>query len=204
MKPSPPPDAAPLMPRPKPKELPKLDPRMESGARSPLGIYLGSNGITNGALARALGMPVRAVQDWAFGASVPSLTAAYEIERVTKGVVPMEAWLGMPQAKKLLATWRAHQTKEVREIPSALDGGGFARPLNKARRQELGLENHAVPRSEYHHQSAAQDRRVAEEEAQKLSEEDAEAAGKPPSKQSVSAKEELEEESFGQSTEEDA
>src|SRR6476659_7230127 len=93
--------------------------------KSPLGIYLRKTSkISITAFARALGVPVKTAQDWSYGVSLPTLPAAWEIERLTKGAVPMEAWLALPKAKEMLARWREHQSEEMLRLKPT-EGGGF-------------------------------------------------------------------------------
>lgn len=77
---------------------PVLDPKA-----SPLAAYLGATGISFRSFARALGTSDAAVRDWAEGRSIPSLATVYLIEVVTKGVVTMDSWMGMPALKAEIA-----------------------------------------------------------------------------------------------------
>ncbi len=125
------------MPRPE-VNLPEVTPEVDS----PLGLYLKLNGVTEAAFARAMGGVHTSVKTWADGSSVPSLVAAYEIERVTKGAVPMEAWLGMARAKEGLKSFRLKQPAEVRKMPSVLEGGGFS----SKKRTKAESEAHRIAR----------------------------------------------------------
>lgn len=93
-----------------------------------MGVYLESNKISVSSFARALGCDTKTASSWAKGESIPSLAAAYEIERVCKGVVPMESWLALPGARKFLADVRAKQEEGVRQFKQEVGNaaGGFA------------------------------------------------------------------------------
>ncbi len=89
----------------------ELDPHL----KSPLGLYLKQNRLSEVSMARALGLARLAVQKLTRGESLPSLPVAFEIERITKGVVPIEAWLGMPRALEAVRGLRAKQPEGIKE-----------------------------------------------------------------------------------------
>lgn len=123
------------MPRPSEKEIgkpPELEPK-SAGFLSPLGIYLKANKISKTAFSRALGIAHKTTLELCSGKTMPSLVMAFEIERVTKGVVPAEVWLGLPEAKAKLAKMRQKQPEGVRNQPRVLEAGGFASPQEKAK-----------------------------------------------------------------------
>lgn len=93
---------------------------------TPLSIYLRVGGISQSAFARAMGVGQKSVADWSQGSAFPSLTAAYEMERISKGVIPMEAWMGHPQARSQVARWRTEQPGF--EDPPVVPAGGYASP----------------------------------------------------------------------------
>ncbi len=113
------------MPRPTEEEVGEPSAELSAQHLSPLGIYLKNVAkVSIGAFSRAMGVHEKTVSEWATGKGMPLLPAAYEIERLTKGVVPMEAWLGLPQAKAMLAKMRA--TQPVASRARHLGPGGFA------------------------------------------------------------------------------
>lgn len=120
--------ARPRKPRPAPEDvaedMPSTDDEVNKDTRSPLGIYLRINGISTATFAKAMGAPWRSVQQWAKGAVVPHLAYCYEIERITKGVVPMEAWLGIPTCKEYIAKIRAYQPESIRKMPTTVEVKG--------------------------------------------------------------------------------
>ena len=97
---------------------------------SPLGVYLRMNNISDTAMARAVGTNFNTIVLLATGKQSPSLALAYEMERITKGCIPMEAWLAVPRAKKRMAELRGKQPTAVREIKSVVPPGGYARPMD--------------------------------------------------------------------------
>lgn len=114
------------MPRPTDEELGEAP--TEGGTyKTPLALYLEMNGISQNAFARASGFSFQSVMDWVRGARMPTLAAAYEIERISKGVVPMEAWLASPSNKSMLSRIRGRQPEEIRYRKPVLKAGGFAR-----------------------------------------------------------------------------
>ena len=84
------------------------------GYESPLRVYLKLNSVSEQSFARALGVVLRTVQLLAKGETLPTLPVAYEIERITKGVVPIEAWLGVDRGLKMLGELREKQPEGVR------------------------------------------------------------------------------------------
>ncbi len=98
-------------------------------SKTPLGVYLKMNGLSQSAFARAMGVPMRTLVQWAIGKNLPSIPAAYEIERLTKGAVPMESWLSLPACKLLIARWRSFQPEKVRRMKPELDPAGYASTL---------------------------------------------------------------------------
>jgi transcriptional regulator with XRE-family HTH domain len=118
------------MPRPKDVDVPKEDAKVEH--YSPLAQYLKLNGISLSSFTRALGVDFKTIQELHSGASVPGLATAYEIERLTKGVVPMEAWLIVPKARASLKRFRERsELKTERELKDMPRAGGFAAPMEK-------------------------------------------------------------------------
>jgi hypothetical protein len=117
------------MPRPRPEEVGEPLSAPAEGFKSPLGIYLKMNGLSLTSFVRAIGVEYRTAMEWTRGESLPTLPAAFEIEKITKGAVPMEAWLGLPQAKTFLARMRAKQTPDVQRHVSVNPPGGFASPV---------------------------------------------------------------------------
>ncbi len=99
---------------------------LRSGHVTPLGLYLRQNSISLGAFSRAIGMPHKTVQAYALQGACPHLAAAAEIERLTKGAVPMEAWLGLPVCKTHVLRWRSKQPESSASARSNVDAGGFA------------------------------------------------------------------------------
>lgn len=99
---------------------------------SPLGHYFRVTGLTAWAFSRAMGANARSVEDWTAARTVPPVIAALEIERLTKGVVPVEAWASLPQCRSQLAVWREHQPEAVRNQGRVLEPGGFAQPPRPA------------------------------------------------------------------------
>lgn len=120
------------MPRPAASEVGEPEGDLDSAHLSPLGIYLKNVAkISLGAFSRAIGVSQKTVSEWATGKGMPQLVAAYEIERLTKGVVPMESWLGLPQAKSLMAELRSKQPEGLAKQKSYIPAGGFAAPPEK-------------------------------------------------------------------------
>jgi len=101
---------------------------MGTNDASPLGIYLTTNKISLSSFSRALGSDIKSVTGWARGETVPTLACAWEIERVSKGVVPMESWLALPAARSFLAVMHSRQSDEIRKLKQEVggSGGGFA------------------------------------------------------------------------------
>jgi len=96
------------------------------GFISPLGIYLKQNKVSLGCFARAIGMPHKTVAQYARGVVVPVLAAAFEIERLTKGAVPMETWLALSLCRSQLHRWRERQPESSASDKSELDAAGFS------------------------------------------------------------------------------
>lgn len=117
------------------EELEGQDVKIDPGTKSPLGIYLRLNGISATSFARAMGVAYRTVDQWVNGSVELSLAAAYEIERLTKGIVCMEMWLALPKVKAQLATWRSYQPEELAESrpAEANMAGGLAHPALESR-----------------------------------------------------------------------
>lgn len=82
--------------------------------RTALGAYMEQTGITVHGFAVALGVSDRDIVKWRSGEHLPALVMAYEIERVTRGVVPLESWLGLPQAVRERDRMRSKQPEGVR------------------------------------------------------------------------------------------
>ena len=117
------------MPRPEEEEIAEaVDNTLDGQHLSPLGIYLKVVAkVSLGAFARAMGVHQKTISEWATGKGMPLLPAAYEIERLTKGVVPVESWLGLPQAKAMIAKMRAQQPRVVAGATQRFVApGGFA------------------------------------------------------------------------------
>ena len=87
---------------------------------SPLGVYMKACGISTELFARGVGLSPRGVDLIATGRSLPTLPVAYEIERVTKGVVAIESWFGLPQAKEILLAMRQKQPEAIQKWPSTV------------------------------------------------------------------------------------
>lgn len=94
---------------------------------SPLGMYMKLGNISSTMMAKALGTSHKMVLEWKRG-TIPELVMAYEIERVTKGAVPMESWLGMAKAKARMAAIRKKQPEEIQKLQPVREPGGFAEP----------------------------------------------------------------------------
>lgn len=121
------------MPRPSEDEVGGPSGEQDPMHLSPLGIYMKGNGISKTAFSKAMGIAHKTTLELCSGKTMPGLVMAWEIERVTKGVVPMEAWLAMPQAKKMIASMREKQPDDVKRIQPKLDAGGFASPQEKSK-----------------------------------------------------------------------
>lgn len=107
-------------------------------ARSPLGVYLITTGMSVKSIARAVGVKFITAQQWAYGEAMPTIPYAFEIERVTKGAVVIEAWLGMPKAKITLARIREAQPEEVRaEVLPPTHGAAGLPAAKKAKGMDL-------------------------------------------------------------------
>lgn len=117
--------------------------KMPKAHLSPLGIYLKQAGLTVSAFAKAGGWAIATVQQWATGENVPNLPAAFELERVTKGVIPMESWLALPQAKAMFARWRASQVGDYR---MSISPGGFAMTEEEIRKMRAESQKRATIR----------------------------------------------------------
>lgn len=83
----------------------KIDETVEASVRlksheqtTPLAVYLDSIDMTVKEFSERTGIPESTVSDWYRGKSLPDIVSAFEIERVTKVAVPMEAWLATPKA----------------------------------------------------------------------------------------------------------
>jgi hypothetical protein len=75
--------------------------------------WLSMHGMTTREFGRRLGdRSSGRVNGWVKGTMVPSIVIAYEIERLTEGAVPMEAWLSIPMCRGAIATLRAKQPPE--------------------------------------------------------------------------------------------
>lgn len=98
---------------------------------TPLAAWLNANGMTMREFGRRIGIPHSKLSGIVDGKAMPSLIVSYEVERLTQGEVPMESWLGMTWAKKVMAELRANQPTEyqpesfrVPEEGSPPDGDG--------------------------------------------------------------------------------
>lgn len=108
-----------------------LPPGPKHKAKTVLAQYLNVSHVSKRSMARALGVGVATCDNWIQGTVQPSIAAAYEIERITKGCVPIEAWLACPSAKRTLAEMRRKQPDALREkAPEHEVGGGFAKPTS--------------------------------------------------------------------------
>ena len=108
---------------PKPKPRPELDEtppddtrslRVEGPSPSPLHAYLKANSLSLRSFTRAMGVDPHHVQRWYDGIACPSLPAALEIERITKGVIAAEMWMALPCAKRVLTRFRSRQPAPIR------------------------------------------------------------------------------------------
>lgn len=133
------------MPRPEREDLPRAPAGNVDDKRtlSPLGMYFKLNNISTTAFAKGIGLAHKTVLELRDGKTVPLLEVAYEIERVTKGVVPMEAWLGTAKSKAKLAAIRAKQPEAIKHMKPVREPGGFAQPT-KVKRKTAKLEHEAA------------------------------------------------------------
>jgi len=95
---------------------------------SPLAAYLKVSGVSTTALSKVLGVEYKTFMAWRDGKVVPSIAAAFEIERLSKGAVPMESWLALPKARTELLKYRENQPEELKRMPNRNAPGGFAHP----------------------------------------------------------------------------
>ncbi len=75
---------------------------------NPLTLWMIGQDLALPDFAALLGVPPQTVRAWtrASKPALPELPFAYEIERVTRGIVPMEAWLAHPDAIEQVTTMR--------------------------------------------------------------------------------------------------
>lgn len=143
-----------MMPRQRARDIGDMPTDTEpGGVETALASYLKSSKISNGAFSRAIGVSEQAVAGWRLGEDVPSLAVAYEIERITKGVVPMESWLALPSAKARLAEMRRKQPVMVQKIKPG-PAGGFAAPAEVKRtetvtREKFDLEGRKIEKNRH-------------------------------------------------------
>lgn len=88
---------------PKPKNDREM---LDWQAKNPLIRYMRKHDRTPEEMARRMGCLRTNIWKWLNGA-LPELHAAYELERVTGGAVPVEAWLLHPRSVEAIHTWRA-------------------------------------------------------------------------------------------------
>lgn len=81
-------------------------------AKSPLAFWLDANGMTMREFSRRIGIPHSKLSGIIDGRALPGVIVAYEVERLTKGEVAIESWLGVDIAKSTIAGLRAGQPKE--------------------------------------------------------------------------------------------
>lgn len=124
----------------KPLNPGKLPDEIDPNTKSPLGLYLKLNGLSLNGFCRAMGCDYRSVQAWANGSQEPSIPYALEIERITKGVVAIETWAGLPSVTEKIAQIRAKQEDGVQRIRNENEPGGFAQPMKALKKGGLHPE----------------------------------------------------------------
>lgn len=91
---------------------PKTDREMlDWEAKNPLRRYMLKHDRTPEEMARRMGCRRTNIWKWLRGA-LPELHACYELERVTGGAVPVEAWLVHPRAVEAIHAWRAKRNEQ--------------------------------------------------------------------------------------------
>jgi transcriptional regulator with XRE-family HTH domain len=96
---------------------------------SPLAKWLNRVGMSRKDFGQRIGMSSAAkLNEWMEGQRSPTLAVMYEIERLTEGQVPIEAWLGTKQTKGELATLRQRQPDEYKPKKFAEDLKGATGP----------------------------------------------------------------------------
>jgi transcriptional regulator with XRE-family HTH domain len=89
---------------------------------SALAVWLNRVGMTSREFQRRLGdKSMSRLSRWLSGEEFPGLPMAYEIERITEGGVPMEAWLASKGARAILKTMRDKQPEEFRPAKDDLE-----------------------------------------------------------------------------------
>lgn len=82
---------------------------------SALAIWLNRNGMTSREFMRRVGITgFKKMSTLLDGTETPQLVLAFEIERVTEGGVPMEAWMASKHARAFLKEARLRQPEEYR------------------------------------------------------------------------------------------
>lgn len=86
-----------------------------SSYNTPLAHWLNKVGMTSKELARRAGYRSDSgMASFLKGNKLPTLALMYEIERVTQGQFPIEAWLSWPMVREMLAKLRLQQPEEYR------------------------------------------------------------------------------------------
>lgn len=80
---------------------------------TPLGAYLASLDLTVKEFAQKVGIAESTMADWMMGKSLPDLVSAFEMERLTRASLPMEAWLATPKAVVALRAMSKAQPHNV-------------------------------------------------------------------------------------------
>lgn len=93
---------------PKPKNDREM---LDWAAKNPLARYMRKTDRTPEEMARRIGCLRTNIWKWLNGA-LPELHACYEMERVTGGAIPVEAWLVHPRSVEAIATWRAKRHEQ--------------------------------------------------------------------------------------------
>lgn len=100
-----------MMPRPK-----DLEPKPQLSNYSPLAAYMRLAEVNAYAVGQATGLSVKVINDLMRGDHEPSVSTAYLLEIVTKGAVPMSAWVGLPKIRARIARLTAELPDEVRRL----------------------------------------------------------------------------------------
>lgn len=137
---------------------------------SPLALYLSVNNCSQRWMSRALGVSLETIQRLCAGDRLPTLPMAYEIERVTKGVVPTEVWMGTVIAKEQLVQMRAKQPEGIKSIPPTLMA--VAPGQHQKARDVNGAQKHERYNPDYDDPMRQPREKVQEEEEEEEEESD--------------------------------
>lgn len=77
----------------------KITPHKRPKCQTLLAEWMAKGGVSKDTLAINIGVNHMSIDKWRKGQCTPDLVAAFLIERITKGAVPVSSWLAYPAAR---------------------------------------------------------------------------------------------------------